>query len=750
MQLAYQPKTKKKYGTKDFLAKFGFKSANAVENQLSSDAGRPASSSSAPHSDTEMRETPPTSPASPALDKSTKTSTLSTIVDQAEGDGKKDADELPSLEDLLSRSRPTKTDKGKGKAVDIEEEPLSGNLIEKPLVIKRAIRIRPSNIPSGTTSKFDDSDSDLEIVDTKKTIRNAKLDQIFDRIPAKQANESRSNVVQRLLAHVGSPGKQNLGRNKKPSMNLTDLHVSLQQKARQQATREREERIQALKDKGVILQSAEEREKEMAEVDDLLAKARREGEEIMQREKAAAKKERKANGEEPLGESSDDEEWEEEKGNLAEELSGSGSEEGDGELSEDEDDEEQEEDAMALDEENAVPNPMFDNEAAESSGEESGIELAIPEAELLEGEDENEDDGDEEEKTPVQHNPRRMRVVNIISDDEDEGENEQKDRKASPTSLPFNSPLPPQGVSPAAPTSVLRSATKTFIPGLTVSGPAGLGLTQIFAGTMDESQNDELEGSSHFYPESQQNNTKHDSMAFLRRLPAPGLPDFVPTMEEDSQEIVMDSQTQAPETQAVDGETQGIQINFSQSQIHGFDSMIEDPLASQMSEFPEPTQDVGFQYVTPIKGRFAEPPSTVDTEMLGPGSMPTVVAETPIVKKKGKLRRRAQVTSFSDDEETMEAEEKEAESDFEISVNAFDIMRNATKNKVVVDDFDKKKSEAKSMIHEQAEESEDEYAGLGGASDDESGGEDDAFVKEMIDDEAGKDADESKLAAFFA
>ena len=54
------------------------------------------------------------------------------------------------------------------------------------------------------------------------------------------------------------------------------------------------------------------------------------------------------------------------------------------------------------------------------------------------------------------------------------------------------------------------------------------------------------------------------------------------------------------------------------------------------------------------------------------------------------------------------------------------------------------------MVHEQAEESEDEYAGLGGASDDGSDGEEDEYVKEMIDDEGVKDMDESKLAAFFA
>jgi mediator of replication checkpoint protein 1 len=156
--------------------------------------------------------------------------------------------------------------------------------------------------------------------------------------------------------------------------------------------------------------------------------------------------------------------------------------------------------------------------------------------------------------------------------------------------------------------------------------------------------------------------------------------------------------------------------------------------------------------MTPIRGRFVDaPPSTVDTVILKATDMPETMDETPIVKKKGKLRRRAPVAAFSDEEGAGEPDEANIEEDeFEINESVFDVMRQASKKKVVVDEFDKKKSKAKEMVNEQAEESEDEYAGLGGASDDESGGEVDEFVKEMIDDEGGKDVDESKLAAFFA
>jgi len=53
------------------------------------------------------------------------------------------------------------------------------------------------------------------------------------------------------------------------------------------------------------------------------------------------------------------------------------------------------------------------------------------------------------------------------------------------------------------------------------------------------------------------------------------------------------------------------------------------------------------------------------------------------------------------------------------------------------------------MVEDQALESEDEYAGLGGASDDESGGSEDEELRRMIEHE-DVEVDEGKLAAFYA
>ena len=85
-----------------------------------------------------------------------------------------------------------------------------------------------------------------------------------------------------------------------------------------------------------------------------------------------------------------------------------------------------------------------------------------------------------------------------------------------------------------------------------------------------------------------------------------------------------------------------------------------------------------------------------------------------------------------------------------MSANAFDVMKTASKKpRKEALDFNKKNSKAKEMVEEIAEESEDEYAGLGGASDDDSEAEDDEELKKMID-EGEVNVDKNKIAAFFA
>lgn len=766
MQLAHKATTKKKFTKADFFAKFN----QGITKGENLEPTRPTSSSSAaPHSDYEHKDTPPSSPTSPAGpgEKSGAPANRPRTTESRDNE----VVELPTSEEAMTipSSPPTRLDKGKGKAIEepTPEITMEAELIKKPLFTQRPIRVRVPKVHDRKASPLDDSDSDLEIVSVKTIGRKQQLDSIFDRVPAKLAKEPHSLHALRMLAGVKSPGKQHtserkFGRRTKLSMTTSELQMSLQQRARQQATRDREERIKALRDKGVVIQTAEERAKDLAEVEDIVAKARLEGEAIAKREKAQAKKERQKTGEaDPLGDhSSDDEDYEEVQGVPEEEVSGSGSgsgsSEGESEVEEasanGSDEEEDEE--MVLGGQGSkteVTNSMFDTHAAESETEKFDVESDLAmhkDVSDVIGEE------DEDEELPPKPNTRRFRNANVISDDEDEVV-EEEEMQQTPV-VPQVSPLQLSTNSPAEPSSVLRSATKTFIPGVTVAGPAGLGLTQIFAGTMDDSQ---AFGTSATAPrsESQAVVPNQNNLDFLRRLKGAELPPFVPTLEEDTQDADTTNASQLtyiPNSQPVETETQGdetqIQLDFSQSQIHGFDSILQ---GTQMSQFP-PTQDVGYQRMTPIKGRFVDaPPSTVDTVLLEPNDLPETMDETPVVKRKGKLRQRVHVPTFSDDEDVEQPSEQTAEEeDLDITADVFDVMRKAATKatKKVVDEFDKKKSKAKEMVNEQADESDDEYAGLGGASDDESDGEADEFVKEMIDDEGGKHFDESKLAAFFA
>lgn len=754
MQLTHAATTKKKYTLSSFLSKHGVKRDGSSESDDggAKDAG---AASSVNNSDALTKETPPTSPIQEMQKPDVEVvnadlgKAVTNLVDQ---DG-----ELPTLEEALNTQIPSSppvrlaVDKGKARAIDEKSEWKQNSTPKKTKASRRFItRAMP------VMSLLDGSDDDLEIVDhispVKKTKQQLKNEALFALAPKNKSNDPNSFHRLRLLAHLTSPGEKTArGRNAKPSMNPVEFQISLQQRARQQALKEREERLQELRDRGVFVQTAEERQKELEEVEDLMARARREGEEIKQKEKEEAKRERKANGEvDPLGDSSDDEDWDGEGENSEGEASLSGSD-ADIELSgsEDEDDGEankKEDEEMAEDvEDKSMANGLIDDQASETESEKE-------QAEDVDMETEDPFFDDEEPTAPV---IRRRNKAAVISDDEDEEVVKQSDNALYTPAITVKTPVQPSSISPAsraigspaAPGSVLRSATKTFIPGLPVAGPAGLDLTQIFQGTMDDNVTQTTQDSPmQSRPDTQQLDPRQDGMSFLRNAAPPMMPTFEPTNNDDSQDFVPNSQgpvAQELDTQATESETQGIQLNFSQSQFHNFDSMV---LPTQQYSQIEATQDAGPQDMTPLRARFEDPPqSTVDTVLVEQDFTPNAYEETPVMKKRGRLQRRTAIAEFSDEEDQAEAEDG-----FEISANAFDVLRKASKQKPAVPDFDKKKSHAKDMVQEQADESEDEYAGLGGASDDDSVDEEDALVQEIIDDEDGKEADERQLAALYA
>lgn len=291
--------------------------------------------------------------------------------------------------------------------------------------------------------------------------------------------------------------------------------------------------------------------------------------------------------------------------------------------------------------------------------------------------------------------------IHVLSDDEEESN--------GPSSVPS-----------------LDSTVKTYVPDLGVQTKPLLGLTQLFVPTMPDTQMEQLdpEGAT----TSQQGK---GSLDFLRQAPVASLPAI---------EQVIDDQTE-------DGfqDTQPLQ---SQSDLlQGPDRWVS---PTQVSDFPDPTQDVGFSKIWSPVRMVQSPPSTIATVLVG-RSQDSVAEDKPAVKKRGRLQRRIKAQAVPEDtEEGSDARNADDVQESNGPSDAFDVMLRPSKKAIEDEGFDKKKSRAKDLVEEWAEESEDEYAGLGGASDD--GGsddEEDEDMSDLLDDEA-QNIDEQDLAAFMA
>ena len=721
MQLAHQAKTKKKISKQSLLDRFNFRTSMVPIVEVPQNLGSSTGASSAPASDLEEghnEDSPPTSPVTPidtllAPVNSEHDKQQAVVLDQMQPFGSDD-EELPSMLEVMSQ--PTqKLDKGKGKAIDNNEAEKTPAIDkgQKTIFKQPPIKVR---LPKSMSDRRDidlDSDNDLEVLPVRKS-KPSKLD-VFDRLPAGRGQEGRSMQTLRALAHLDSPEK--LSRAKRTSMTQADMQRSLQQRARRQALEERKAKIDDLKRRGIIIQTAEERERDQAEVEDLVDKARREADDIMQKEKRAAKKDKSANGEEDgLADSSDeDDDYQADADNSDVELSGSDEDEepdnstgeegltSDGEQIENEDDGEVDlgkDDGMA---------GLIDDKASEDSQDEDEDEATI-------------EDGDQEEEESREPQVHRRRTKMVIEDDEDDYDDEKRDEPPASALVGSSAPEVPLFAAPAQPQSIVSP----------------MGMTQAFAATMADTQ------TQGFDDENEQ-----DSLAFLGPPPEPNFPIFEET---DSPQVVEDSQNGLPPNRKAEQNTNTsneIDLHLTQSQIRlnemaDSQDQIE---ASQISEVPDPTQDVGFAMSSPAPARFiSDPPSTVDTILLSG----TVANGSPIRKRRGRLQRGVVVEEDPlEEDEDLPTIGRTVVTD-DATKNAFDVMRKAREEKKSeTDSFDKKRSEAKTMVEEQAQESEDEYAGIGGASDDESGGEEDEFVREMID-QGEVNVKERELAAHYA
>lgn len=762
MQLAHEAKTKKKITKASLFERFNFKAAGTAPPKESS--SRPQTPTSMKSTDVDMHDadTPPSSPPARVEDVLGKdlsgaqveagaaavTSQMFPDTARAEDDG-----DLPDVMDIQAFAR----------------KPLESKATENTVKVapKRQVRVKLPAAHVHRVSLSSDDEDELVVVNPRKS----KLDAIFDRVPQNKAKESSSLRLLRHLAHLDSPERKAYKKIDKSAMTPGELQALLQQRAREQAKLERERRMETLKAKGIHVPTEEERRRDREQIEDMVARARREAEEIMDRERDEAKKEKRSDGSDPLAwddSGSDDGDYEadpeaddsnaEDAGNESDVVF-SGSEE----EAEEEDLAEEHVEGMIIDgdddedvkNEKGVTEHQYENQNKDLDVEQH-IDRTVTEVGLENDSDASEterswvDPDEEEEKhrwgaesegdTPdfVQALRPAASLANVSDDrmlEMNATPRPNKTQAINFTPRPFTAQSidPTTGlnknISPEVPTSVLRSAAKTFIPGLPVDagGPAGLGLTQIFAGTMDESQTGSFAGSPSQpmptfdqFPGSQFSQNTADSMVL------------------DSQPVLA-TQAQTQDTQ--------IRLEFTQSQTHGLDSLMRDDMNSQASQVVDPTQDDGFQTWTPLKKKFGEPAiSTVESFARDSPQPDEMVHESPLLQKRGRLRRKVVIASDSEDDDEL---------DLMTKPSAFNVLKNAAakeERRKAREEFNKKNSKAKEMVYEQAEESEDEYAGLGGVDGEDSDDDDAASVQEMIDDQtqANGEEDEAKISALYA
>ena len=661
-------------------------------------------------------------------------------LDPARDAGREDAEDLPDALDVLNsvssaaprRSPPPeveeapqpKVDKGKGKAVEYPPPPKANGKDKAteppppppPPPPKPKKRLPNVRVHLPIRSVVDDSDSDLEIIDPQKQAQD-EAKRLLNEKRELIASMRRPRPIPKPAA--GSP-------NAKTKLTSKQMQLQLLQKGRLQAIREREERIQELKAKGVLVQTAEEREREQQEVENLLEKAREEALEIKRREK---KEERLARGEKISDHEGDDSDFE-----LMEEDD----EESEIAYSEDEEDEEGEgeaDDGGLVD--GAADGPGPDGEGNVEMEDAVAVDPVSPAFSLssilrernsasptprlsdmppafISDEDSADDDGG---FAPFKRKlPRKKQRV--TDEDDDDG-----DAASTGTAVPPEGPKIPD---------IFKNAGHA---------PA-MGMSQLFAGTLGG-------GSAGFGTLGGDAGRRVDAM---RKLPDEIL--------QNSQAPPPDSADQAEADVVPNTQVDRLSLDCPQSHDdHGHDSwpvltldysqsqVMDSPPAQQ---FPDPTQDMGFEVKSsPAPPRFEASPEPPE------GSVPTQVLDEHLGFKKlprGRLVRRA--ADFSDEEKGSDDDGD----DTDLQDDAFAVLKKAARKPKAPakKPFDKSKSEAKAMVDERAVESEDEFGGIGGGgseNDADDDADDDALgdeeMKDLLDD-GEQEVDEGALAAFYA
>lgn len=725
MQLAHQARTRKKITKQSLFDKFNFRpeqTEGPVDSRCVSTASHsfPTDTDCVEYSLEPIR--PPTLGSSTVRRNNREVAAVDVDMDT----------EIPGVEQIprdgpppdqmdLDNETTPRADKGKGKGKEvvrvIGDDPTTGKgkgkAVEKksPGSKKTQFKLPAVRVilPLQSTS---DSDSDLEIVAS-----------------VTPQSEHRKTLQSLRAVRRASPPKMR----KAGQLTAKELRAELLLKGRQQAVQEREEQIQELKAKGIIVLTAQERANTNNQVEDLLEKARLESLAIKRhekkmeaKEKGAVKKESGAGGDEGEDEEEEDEDWleEAEAGSILDELSGEESEEGgDGEKATvgDFSDEEKDSGEGEDDGGNSTPvfslSSMYPREQASPSATPRLSE--IPAAYI--DDEADDDDSDSGEFAPLKKSQikkqqrKKMRVIEEDSDDDSDAAREQKEREQKSK----------------IPAIFQRADAEPAFP--------GMGMTQLFAGTIGASGEVQMQDSQ-------------EGIAALRR----GARDMRP----NSQMLNFDG----PSQDISQPEISRLRLDYSQSQVWPQEPQESLPRVvldyekePDVDDMPDPTQDAGFEYGS---SQTAPPRFTQSQEDPPDSSISTQVLDSQFgipQKRRGRLTRRE--TEFSDVEEEEEEavgradDDEEEEGVEDIVENVFDLMKKASKNKKpkrAPVDMEKLKADTKGLVHDQAEESEDEYAGIGGASDDEADAGRDSEMEDLMDDTNNEVVDEAAIAAYYA
>lgn len=701
--LAHQIKVKKKFSTNDLFARFNFRQPQQPSNHTeknsssmpSSDAIEPSPGRGPPK---EPFSTPPSSPPTP-FDKQrllVERGALAKMVPVREDalDGISagvEQEDLPDVEEIVKSSQ-------------CPDEAHQTATEEKG---SRTARWGKKSAPQ--TYRDDESDDDLEVLDPLP-----KHLQVFDRIKPLKKQEAHSNAIHTLrhLSHLGqNDAKPNRPTNVKPSIHPQVLEAQLRKKAREQAFQAQQERLAELRAKGIIVQTTEEKEKEAEEFENLLEKARLDAQTLRQAEKAARKE---ANGEQNA-EASDDE-------------------------TEDEDYYDRSEDEDAGEEEDADKNELVDDaadeseadEAAENSADEEDIDIVDGETEAEAAQDAITEALDAQEGPAP---PRKSRKSHVIKDDDDDDE-EDEDADDHDDELELDDQAPASVDVPGTANVADNDEDPFAAFGFSAAkvDANAMSATQAFNATMQAPSQD----------------TQEDSFDILSHVPPPSSFVAPPTIPN------MDSQVQGDESQTQlaigpqNGDSQGIQLDWeTQAPETPGPGLIRK--ASDLSETPgwEPTQDNGLPspWTGLRRGQLQREPSLVSVAKEDSHETQSTVqlrvSESPapdVKSKRGRLQQRKRVAA--------DESEDEAEAEVLVTKDAFKEMKRKRMDDLNANDRSEAKAEMKRMMDDQAEESEDEYAGLGG-DDTEMIAPETAEDQAMID-SSHIDVDERAIAAHHA